>query len=358
MDAFVYTANPARVIFGKGCLQHLEQELELLAAHRALIVTTTSQRRHTETIKATLGARVAGVFDEAVMHVPVEVARQATSVAQSLKADCVVALGGGSAIGVAKAIALDTSLPILAIPTTYAGSEMTSVYGITEDGVKRTGKDGRVLPCTVIYDPELSSTLPVPVSVKSAFNAMAHAVEGMYAKDRNPVISLMAQEGIKALTEAIQGITDDPSNLEIRAQALYGAWLCGSVLGHVGMALHHKLCHTLGGSFNLPHAEVHTIVLPHAMAYNTTAEPDVMDRISSILGSVSAAAGMYDLAKQTGVPMALKELGMIEVDLDKAADIAMSAAYWNPRPLQKAAIRSLLQDAWEGVRPVDRKTDQ
>lgn len=358
MDPFIYTAHPARVIFGAGCLEQLRQELDLLAASRVLIVTTASQRPHIQNIQAAIGARIAGVFDEAVMHVPVEVARQATSVARTLNADCVVAIGGGSAIGVAKAIVLDTSLPLLAIPTTYAGSEMTSVYGITQDGVKTTGKDARVLPRTVIYDPALTSTLPAGISVTSAFNAMAHAVEGMYSKDRNPVMSLMALEGIKALANAIPGFTRDPANLEIRAHALYGAWLCGTVLCHVGMSLHHKLCHTLGGSFNLPHAQVHTIVLPHAVAYNTPAEPEVMRRISSALGSASAAAGIYDMAKQAGAPTALKELGMTEADLDKAAEIAMSAAYWNPRPLQKSAIRSLLQDAWVGARPSEGITAQ
>lgn len=353
MDAFLYTAHPARIVFGIGRLQHLAQELDRLPARRALVVTTTSQRQRMAALEEILGNRHAGVFDEAAMHVPVEVAQKAVRAARALDADCVIALGGGSAIGVAKAIALEVPVPILAIPTTYAGSEMTPIYGITEGGLKKTGKDLRTLPRTVIYDPGLSSTLPVDLSIKSAFNAMAHGIEGMYAQDRNPITSLMAQEGIQALAQAIRRIADRPDDLQTRSQALYGAWLCGSVLGQVGMALHHKLCHTLGGSFDFPHADVHTIVLPHAMAYNAPAEPDVMRRIASILGTPSAAGGLYDLMAGTGVPKSLKALGMAETDLDRAADLAMSAAYWNPRPLERTAIRALLQHAWEGIRPTD-----
>ncbi|MDZ4101133.1 MAG: maleylacetate reductase, partial [Hydrogenophaga sp.] len=251
-----------------------------------------------------------------------------------------------------KAIALDSGLPILAIPTTYAGSEMTPIYGITEAGLKKTGKDIRVLPRTVIYDPELSLGLPVGLSVTSGINAIAHAAEGLYAVDANPVISLMAQEGIAALGRALPVIRANPGDVTARSDALYGAWLCGTVLGAVGMALHHKLCHTLGGSFNLPHAETHTIVLPHALAYNAAAVPDAMARIASALGGTVAAQGVFDLARDNGAPVALKDIGMQEADLDRACEIAMSNQYPNPRALEAGAIRRLLQDAFEGRRPV------
>jgi len=291
------------------------------------------------------------VFDRAVMHVPIETAREAREEARRLGADCAVAIGGGSTTGLGKAIALDSGLPIVAIPTTYAGSEMTPIYGITETGLKKTGKDPRVLPRTVIYDPELTMSLPVQMSVTSGINAIAHAAEGLYSVEGNPVIDLMAEEGIAALGRALPLIRANASDAGARADALYGAWLCGTVLGAVGMALHHKLCHTLGGSFNLPHAETHTIVLPHALAYNAAAAPQAMERIRRALGGASAAQAVYDLAKHSGAPVALRDIGMKADDLDKACDIAMSNQYPNPRALEQGAIRALLQDAFEGVRP-------
>ncbi len=351
MKRFTYQSLPSRVVFGAGSLAELPREIEAMGAHRALVLCTPEQRGLAERVVALLGDRAAGVFDRAVMHVPIETAREAREVARQLGADCAVAIGGGSTTGLGKAIALDSGLPILAIPTTYAGSEMTPIYGITEAGLKKTGRDIRVLPRTVIYDPELSLGLPVGLSVTSGINAIAHAAEGLYSVDANPVINLMAQEGIAALGRALPVIKANPGDVAARSDALYGAWLCGTVLGAVGMALHHKLCHTLGGSFNLPHAETHTIVLPHALAYNATAVPDAMARIATALGGTSAAQAVFDLARDNGAPVALKDIGMKEADLDRACAIAMSNQYPNPRALEAGAIRGLLQDAFVGRRP-------
>lgn len=351
MKNFVYTAQPARVVFGAGSLSQLAKEIDALGAKKALVLSTPEQRASAEMVATLLGPRAAGVFDRAVMHVPIETAREARELAKKLGADCAVAIGGGSTTGLGKAIALDSGLPILAIPTTYAGSEMTPIYGITEAGLKKTGRDLRVLPRTVIYDPELSLSLPVGLSVTSGINAIAHAAEGLYAVDSNPIMDLMAEEGIAAIGRALPAIKKEVNNMAARSDALYGAWLCGTVLGHVGMALHHKLCHTLGGSFNLSHAETHTIVLPHALAYNAREAPQAMQRIARALGGASAAQAVYDLAKNNGVPVALKDIGMREADLDKACDIALQNQYPNPRPLERAAIRELFQDAFEGVRP-------
>jgi alcohol dehydrogenase class IV len=250
-----------------------------------------------------------------------------------------------------KAIALTSSLPIIAIPTTYAGSEMTPIYGITEDGLKRTGRDLRVLPKTVIYDPVLTASLPASLSVTSGINAIAHAAEGLYAQDANPIISLMAEEGIRALGQGIGKVVERLDDPEARGECLYGAWLCGAVLGSVGMALHHKLCHTLGGTFNLPHAETHTIVLPHALAYNRDAAPEAMKRIARALGSDDAAQGAFDLARNNGAPTSLKAIGLTEGDIDIAIDLALAKPYWNPRPLERAPLRALLEAAYEGRRP-------
>lgn len=348
---FVFTAQPSRVVFSRGSLQRLPLEVKALGARRALVLCTPQQREQAQIACDLLGPMGAGIYDGAEMHVPVEVARHAREHAKEVGADCAVALGGGSTVGLGKAIALESSLPIIAIPTTYAGSEMTPIYGITEAGEKKTGRDIRVLPKTVLYDPDLTLGLPVRMSVVSGINAIAHAAEGLYAKDGNPIMSLMAEEGIRALAAGLKGVVQDSSDPGARSESLYGAWLCGSVLGHVGMSLHHKLCHVLGGSFNLPHAETHTIILPHALAYNAGAAPEAMKRIARALGAPSAAEGVFDLALQLGAPTALRDIGLKESDLERACKISMSNPYWNPRPLEEAALMKLLRNAWEGTKP-------
>jgi maleylacetate reductase len=268
-----------------------------------------------------------------------------------------VAVGGGSTIGLGKAIALETDLPVIAVPTTYAGSEVTSIFGLTEAGAKKTGRDPRVLPRTVIYDPELSLLLPWSVTVSSTMNAVAHAAEGLYAHDGNPLIALMAEEGIRAGAAALAVLRDRPADLEARSGALYAAWMCGSVLNAVSMGLHHKLCHTLGGSFNLPHADLHTVVLPHALAYNAPAAPAAMRRIACALGMEDANApevapqALQALARQHGAPLSLAAIGMHEADLDRAADLAVQSPYPNPRALERNALRGLLQRAFDGELP-------
>jgi maleylacetate reductase len=351
MNAFVYQASAARVIFGAGTLARLPDEVAQLGATRALVLCTPEQRASGERVAALLGERAAGVFDRAAMHVPVEAAREARAEAQRLGADCAVAIGGGSTTGLGKAIALESGLPIVAVPTTYAGSEMTPIYGLTEGGLKKTGRDERVRPRTVIYDPELTLSLPLAMTVTSAFNAIAHAAEGLYAPDVNPVIALMAEEGIRASAASLPPLQTDPRDLGARSDALYGAWLCGTVLGAITMGLHHKLCHTLGGSFNLPHAEVHTVVLPHALAYNASAVPEALARVARALGVGDAARGLHELARRLGAPTSLAALGMPADGLDRAADLAVQNQYANPRPLERVALRALLQRAFDGAPP-------
>jgi len=351
MKPFTYTANPSRVVFGVGALAQLGAEVERLGATRALVLSTPGQVALAGRAADLLGDRAVGVFAQAMMHVPVETARQARAEAQRLGADCAVAIGGGSTTGLGKAIALESGLPIIAVPTTYAGSEMTPIWGLTEGGVKKTGRDTRVLPRTVIYDPALTLTLPVALTVTSAINAVAHAAEGLYAPDGNPITALMAEEGIRASAVALAALSADPFDLAARSDALYGAWLCGSVLGSVAMGLHHKLCHTLGGSFNLPHAAVHTVILPHALAYNAAAAPEAMARIARALGHDDAAQGVFALARRHGAAISLRALGMPADGLDRAADLAVNAPYPNPQPLERAALRALLQRAFDGLAP-------
>lgn len=351
MTPFVHQALPSRVVFGPGVLARLGDEIQRLGAQRALVLCTPEQTGSAQRVADLLGERAAGIFAQAVMHVPVETARAARAEALRVGADCAVAIGGGSTIGLGKAIALESGLPILAIPTTYAGSEMTPIWGLTEAGVKKTGRDARVLPRAVLYDPELTQTLPVALSITSGLNAIAHAAEGLYAHDGNPITALMAEEGLRALAAALPVLVRSPHDLAARSDALYGAWLCGSVLGAVAMGLHHKLCHTLGGSFNLPHAEVHSVMLPHAMAYNAAAAPEAMARIARALGAVVAHQGLFDLARRCGAPTSLAAIGMPADGLDRVADLAVTTPYPNPRPLDRTALRSLLQRAHDGQPP-------
>ena len=352
MQAFVYDQPSIRVLFGAGALDRLAEEVARLGARRALVLATAGQRPIAETMARLLGRAAAGVYAEAVMHVPVETARAARETAQRLDADCCVAVGGGSTIGLAKAIALETSLPIVAVPTTYAGSEMTPIYGLTENGRKKTGRDRKVLPKTVLYDPALTLSLPPHVSGPSGVNAIAHCVEALYAPDANPITSLLAAEGIRMLARSLPSIVEVPSNLDARGEALYGAGLAGMALGATSMGLHHKLCHTLGGTFNLPHAGVHTVILPHATAYNRHAAPAAMHHVAGALGVEDAAEGIYDLAIRLRAPVSLKAIGMPADGLDRAAQLATEQPYANPRPVDYAGVRQLLEDAFHGTRPV------
>ena len=351
MQPFTYTGHPSRVIFGSGTLARLPEEIERLDLRRVLVLATPQQEAEAGRFAAAIGARAAGVFAGAAMHTPVDVTDAAMAVVRERDADGVVAVGGGSTTGLGKAIALRTDLPQIVVPTTYAGSEMTPILGETRDGVKTTQSDPRILPEVVIYDVDLTLTLPVALSITSGMNAIAHAVEALYAREANPIISLMAEEGIRALAGALPGIRRDPRDGTARADALYGAWLCGICLGSVGMALHHKLCHTLGGSFDLPHAETHTVVLPHAVRYNQSGAGDAMARVARALGSDDAAIGLYDLASTLGATMALRNLGMPQDGIARATDLALRNPYWNPRALDRAGIEQLIAAAWAGVRP-------
>ena len=266
MQPFNYTGLPSKVLFGFGTLDQVAEQVRAHGCSRALVLSTPQQVDAAHALAARLGGLSVGVFGEAAMHTPVEVTQRALEVVRDRGSDCTVALGGGSTTGLGKAIALRTDLLQIVVPTTYAGSEATPILGETKDGLKTTQRSPKILPEVIIYDVDLTLTLPVGLSATSGINAIAHAVEGLYTQDSNPIVSLIADEGIRAMAAALPVIARDPHNREARSDALYGAWACGVVLGSVGMALHHKLCHTLGGTFDLPHAEPHPVVLPHAAA--------------------------------------------------------------------------------------------
>ncbi|HXW61096.1 MAG TPA: maleylacetate reductase [Candidatus Acidoferrales bacterium] len=353
--SFLFHSSSSRVIFGMGSLTKAPEEINRLRAKRVLILTTPGRKKLGEDMATELGAKAVGVFDRAVMHVPAEIAERARGEAARLGADLCVAIGGGSAIGLAKAIAAGASLPILAIPTTYSGSEMTSTWGLTEHGIKKTLRDARVQPQTVIYDPALTLSLPAKLSATSGMNAMAHCVEALYAQDANPITSLLAEEGIRSLTKGLPAVVRDPLDRDARSLTLYGAWLGGMSLGATTTALHHKLCHILGGAFDLPHSETHAVLLPHVTAYNARGAPRAMARIAQALApegvAKSAAQLLHDLEASMKTPLSLRSLGMNQDGVDHAAALVMEKPFYNPSALTKEGIRVLLEDAFEGRPP-------
>lgn len=330
--SFIHEAHPARVIFGSGRLASLSEETARLGIARPLVIAPK---------RLSIPVAAAAQITDAVMHVPVEVAARAEKTAIDARADGVVAAGGGSSIGLAKAVALRTGLPIIAVPTTYSGSEMTSIWGLTEDGVKKTGRDPRVRPKTVIYDPLLLASLPSASAAASGMNAIAHAMEALYSKDVDPLTVLFAEEAVRALA----------ASLPLGEDALYGAWLAGTCLDRATMGVHHKLCHVLGGTFNLDHARVHAVILPHAAAFNRDAAPEAMSRLAHALSASDGDAprALLSLARRIGAPTTLASLGMSASDLDRAADLAVQSQYPNPRPVDRAGIRALLDRAFTGV---------
>lgn len=347
---FTHVAKPATILFGPGRSAEAGAAIMRLGCRRAMVLSTPQQAGDAEALAARLGALAVGTYAKAAMHTPVAVTEDAVAAVKAAGADCVVSLGGGSTTGLGKAIAWRTDLPQIVIPTTYAGSEVTDILGQTDGGEKTTLRDPKVLPEIVIYDPELTLGLPVAMSVTSGLNAMAHAAEALYAPDRNPVTDLMAVEALRAMRRALPALVASPRDAAARGDALYGAWLCGTLLGAVAMALHHKLCHTLGGSFGTPHAETHAIMLPHTIAFNEAAVPALLAPAAALFGG-RLGAGLWDLARSLDAPMRLADLGLTQDDLDRAAEIATRNPYQNPRAIDRGAIRALLQRAWEGTRP-------
>ena len=350
---FVYRSVPQRIIFGTGTRQRIADEVRLARIVRAMVVSTAGHAARADELADLLGDRCRLRFPGARMHTPVEVTEQAVTLASEHDIDGIVAVGGGSAIGLAKAMALRTDAMQVVLPTTYSGSEMTDIVGQTAGGIKQTTRDPRVLPEVVVYDVELTSTLPAVISVTSGMNAMAHAIEGLYAENTNPMVALIAEEGVRVLASALPRLARTPHDTSARTDALYGAWLCGTVLQATSMALHHKLCHVLGGAFDLPHAGTHAVMLPHTVAYNAPAASDAMARVARALGAPHPAQRLFDLVRESGAPVSLRALGLPADSLDRAADLALSNPYWNPRPLERGALRALLDNAWHGRSPED-----
>lgn len=349
---FVHDALPGRVRFGAGARAHVPDEVERLGGRRVLLV---SRRGSVEAVagelRDALGDRCAGWFDEVAVHVPGELAASAVARARELRADTLLCVGGGSAVGTAKIVALELDLPIVALPTTYAGSEMTPIWGTTSDRRKRTGRDLRVLPRTVVYDPELTVALPPQVSGPSGMNAMAHAIEALYAPNTTPVVAVLAREAVAALAEGLPRVVADGADLHARATTLYGAYLAGGALAVAGASIHHRIAHLLGGTWNLPHAPLHAMLLPHTVAFVAPAVAGALVPAADAMGVDDVPAGLYDLLLRLGIGPALTSAGMPADALDEAVSLVVDARPTSPRPVHLRAVERLLTGALAGTPP-------
>ena len=351
--SFSYDAIPGRVVFGVGTRRTLRDEATALGSERVLMVASPDEDALAADIAAVLGDLVVGRFGDVVQHVPVEKANDAAALTRAVGADTVVTIGGGSATGFGKAIALDLDVRLIALPTTYAGSEMTTIWGLTDGDHKQTGRDPRVKPDVVVYDPELTLTLPPRIAGPSGMNALAHSVEALYGPGANPVISAMALESIRALAHSLPIVVTNPDDLSARTDALYGAYLGGVALATGGTALHHKTCHVLGGMFNVNHGDMNAVILGHALAYNSTAIPELIPRISDALGVAGpdAPRALFELAAAIGAPTSLESIGVPADGLDEAARRILIDAAANVRPPEEGSIRQMLDDAFHGRKP-------
>jgi maleylacetate reductase len=351
VDVFVHELTTGRVVFGVDSLAEVPAEVERLESSRVLLISGGQGKRFGDAVADSLGSVVAGRIDKVLQHVPVDAADAATWQADALSADALVAVGGGSAIGLAKAVARNRAIPILAVPTTYAGSEVSPIWGLTENGRKVTGRDPQVLPRTVVYDPRTTMSMPARLTATSGMNALAHAVEALYAPQVSPIVQLLSQEAIRTMATALPGAVTDPNNEDHRSAALYGAFLCGTSLGNALMGIHHKICHVLGGAYNLSHGDTHAAILPYAVAFNRDAAGQAMSQIASALGSTDAAVGLWRLCAEIGAPTSLADVGFNPDDIDDVARIVAEGQFPNPRPVTTGGVRDLLTAACDGRPP-------
>ncbi|NYZ14521.1 maleylacetate reductase [Azospirillum sp. RWY-5-1] len=347
----VYNAVPPRVVFGAGTADRIDAEVARLGGCRALVVSTPGRGAMAARVVERLGDRCIGLLPEAVSQVPIELARRGQARATEMGADCLVSVGGGASIGLGKAIALELGLPIVAVPTTYSGSEMTGFCGITIDGVKRMHKSLRMLASTVVYDPTLSLSLPVAVSAASAMNALAHCIDVIYVPTASPVIVQAAVEGARVIVDALPRVARQPGSVEARGDLLYGAYLAGAALTG-GFALQHGVAHVLGGTYGVAHGLSHALVLPHVAAYNTPFAPEAMGRVAAAMGVSDVGAAIFDTMVASGLPTRLGEVGFSGDAVAEAARITVETDNGsNPGPVTVDAVRGILEAALEGRRP-------
>lgn len=345
---FDHATLAQRVLFGTGrAVENVGTAVASLGAQRVLLIAGASAAE----LAAAVGAvtPVVARIHDVVQHVPAENTVRAVAVAKDHQIDLIVAIGGGSAVGLAKIVACETGLPIVAVPTTFSGSEATDLWGITREGRKTTGSDPRALPRVVVYDAALFATLPARLAMASGVNAIAHAVDGFWAPRADPINTALGTEGLRALVPGLRALVANPADMEARERTIYGAYLAAVAFASAGSGLHHKICHTLGGTFNLPHAETHSVMIGYVAAFNSCFAPDAAERITEALDSDSPGNGFYELRQDLGTPSSLRELGFQESDIPSAADIILpSIPASNPRPVDRQELEVLLRAAWAG----------
>ncbi len=348
---FRYTPVPTRAIFGPNSTAQLRELAKELGGQRLFILCSAGMRARLTDVVADLGDACVGLYDGALPHCPEETARAAYHAFEAARADCIVPIGGGSTIGLGKYIKRHSGRPMIVVVTTPCGSESTPIYGMLTGQRKETGRSNAVIADAAIYDPRLCTSLSATLSATIGMNGLAHCVEALYPEQPSPMTTIFAEEGVRALTRGISGSIADADDLDARAQLLYGGMLGGYCVNLAGIAIHHKICHVLGGRHGIAHGESNSIILPYAIAYNQDAAPDAMRRLERLMGSDTAAGGVYDFARAIGVPASLREVGMHEADLDAAAHETVEDTRYNPRPVDFASVRALLQQAFDGVRP-------
>lgn len=364
MICFEHITLGQRVRFGTGrSAENLTAEVKRLGASRVMVIASEFERPMAQAVTTQITPVL--WWEEVVMHVPVEVAERARSAAADHNVDLIVCVGGGSTTGLAKAVALTSGIPVIAVPTTYAGSEATNVWGLTEDRTKTTGTDDRVLPATVIYDAEFTRNLPVEMSVSSGLNALAHCIDSLWAPKADPINQALALEGTRALTAGLSGIVKDPGDMTAREETLYGAYLAAVSFASAGSGLHHKVCHILGGTFNLPHAQTHATVLPYVLAFNAPGVPELAARLAAALGrsvaadenpAIAAVEALNELRARLDAPTSLADHGLTASDIPEATERVLEVfPRTNPVPATEEDITRLLTAALQGTTPTPRE---
>ncbi len=388
MNEFRYISYAQEIIFAAGSVARLRDAVEHFHMRRLMLCTTGSLRRagHIKLVEEALGSRLVAVFEHVQPHVPDFQVAEALELASEKEIDALIGMGGGSPIGMAKAVSLALEekrpgeparaafpidqplIPVVAIPTTYAGSEMTPTFGITyhNDGVTRkvTLTDAKITPKLVMYDPLLTLHLPPEITASTGINALAHCIEALYSITRNPLSTSMALSGVRSIYNALPCCYVDGNDLEARTEMLVGAFLAGSALSHVSMALHHGLCHILGGTAGVPHGVANSIILPHAVRFNIDATAPQLAQAAEAMGvgrNTSASSiddavvaeevveRIYTLIGQMKLPQHLRDVGVKETDLPNLAQLALQsrAVQSNPKPITNAAqIEVVLRAAW------------
>ena len=345
MVSFDFEQPPVHITFRPGALVTLPDALRACGAKRPLFVASPSQRAAAERAEA-LDIESVGRFEGVTPHVQASSVDALRALADERDADALVALGGGSAIDLCKAASFETSRSVIAVPTTYGGSELTSSAGRTSDRAK--GSVSWRAPRAIVYDPDLTLDLPLRTSAGSAMNALAHCVEGLYAPRAQPLALLAAEEAIRRIGPALRALPQAPRDQHVRGELLYGAYLGGVALAGTGMALHHRICHILGGRYGIAHGDANAVILPHVIRFNAPAAPEAIARVARALETDDAAATLAELARAAGAPASLREFDLPEDELPVIAELALARPLENPRPVEVAAVLDVLRKAWHG----------